>query len=169
MIGYLVVLPNQAYSNSRLAESNATNQVTSQSPTVVQVGIDSGSGVNVNLPGYTPYDITVVIGVNNTVKWTNNDNMPHTASAVDGSFDSGNMNAGDSFVHTFDKVGTYDYTCVYHHWMHGSVTVLGGANGTQSEQNVNAISTDEIYGMLAFGTIILLVIVIVLSRSGRKN
>lgn len=169
MIGYLVVLPNQAYSNSGTSQSNSTYQATSQSPTVVQVSIDSGSGLNVNLPGYTPFDITVVIGVNNTVKWTNNDNMPHTVTAVDGSFDSGNMNAGASFVHTFDKVGTYDYTCVYHHWMHGSVAVLAGANSTPSEQNVNALSTDEIYGMLAFGTIILLVIVIVLSRSGRKN
>jgi plastocyanin len=170
MIGYLVVLPNQAYANSSPTQLNASNGTTAQSPTIVQVSIDAGSGVNVNLPGYSPVDITVVIGVNNTVNWTNNDNMPHTVTAVDGSFDSGNLNAGASFTHTFDKMGTFDYTCVYHHWMHGTVTVLPNPNSQNSETNVGGASGDyATYGLLAFGTIILLVFVIVFARPGRKS
>jgi plastocyanin len=74
--------------------------------------------------GYDPDNITVVIGVNNTVVWTNNDNEPHTVTAVDGSFNSGNMNPGDTFTYTFTKPGTYTYTCTYHPWMHGYVTVI---------------------------------------------
>ena len=74
--------------------------------------------------GYNPDNITVVIGVNNTVIWTNNDNEPHTVTASDGSFDSGNMNPGARFAYTFTTPGTYTYICTYHPWMHGYVTVI---------------------------------------------
>jgi len=74
--------------------------------------------------GYNPDNITVVIGVNDTVIWTNNDNEPHTVTALDGSFNSGNMNPGDTYTYTFTKPGTYPYTCTYHAWMHGYVTVI---------------------------------------------
>jgi len=95
-----------------------------QSPTTVQVSIDSGSGMNQKLLGYTPANITVVIGVNNTVKWTNNDSLPHDVAAVDGSFSSGNLNHGKTFVYTFTKPGRFVYYCSYHPWMGGTVTVL---------------------------------------------
>ena len=74
--------------------------------------------------GYDPDNLTVVIGVNNTVIWTNNDNEPHTVTATDGSFDSGNMNPGATFTYTFTKPGVYSYICTYHPWMRGYVTVL---------------------------------------------
>jgi len=74
--------------------------------------------------GYDPDNITVMIGVNNTVIWTNNDNEPHTVTATDGSFDSGNMNPGATFTYTFTKPGVYSYICTYHPWMRGYVTVL---------------------------------------------
>ena len=74
--------------------------------------------------GYDPDNVTVVIGINNTVIWTNNDNEPHTVTATDGSFDSGNMNPGAVFVHTFTSPGSYTYICTYHPWMRGFVTVL---------------------------------------------
>ncbi len=140
MIGYLVVLPNfqgmastvsLSAAGSGLPRLDATQS--GQSPTTVPVSIDSGSGINMKLLGYTPANITVVIGVNNTVQWTNNDNMPHDVSALDGSFDSGNLNRGKSFVYTFTKAGTYVYTCTYHPWMGGTVTVLPAtSNSSQS-------------------------------------
>ena len=40
--------------------------------------------------------------------WTNRDAAPHPATAEDGSFDSGRLDNGDSFSHTFDRPGTYD-------------------------------------------------------------
>ncbi|MGD0423155.1 MAG: cupredoxin domain-containing protein [Candidatus Bathyarchaeia archaeon] len=161
MIGYLVVLANST-SSGGVSQSNTTEGLTAQNSTVVQVSIDKGAGTNVSLPGYTPTDITVVIGVNNTVRWTNNDNMPHTVSATDGSFDSGNMNAGDSFAHTFNETGTFAYICSYHHWMHGSVTVIGLAN----QQNAGASTGFETYGLVAVGIIVLVVILVAFSRSG---
>ena len=65
----------------------------------------------------------MVIGVNNTVQWTNNDIAPHTVTAVDKSFDSGELNTGDTFTYTFTTPGTYQYGCSYHPWMKGTVIV----------------------------------------------
>jgi nitrite reductase (NO-forming) len=79
-------------------------------------------------PFYSPENITVVIGVNNTVTWMNNDDVAHTITATDGSFGSGNLNAGQAWSHTFTAPGTYTYYCSYHSWMKGTVTVIAGSS-----------------------------------------
>jgi plastocyanin len=61
---------------------------------------------------FTPAQLTVKVGT--TVVWTSEDNAPHTVSADDGSFDSGNMKKGDTFEFTFTKAGNYPYYCAYH-------------------------------------------------------
>ena len=40
-------------------------------------------------------------------------------------WDSGLMLSGQSFSHTFDTEGTYDYFCMVHPWMAGTVVVQG--------------------------------------------
>jgi plastocyanin len=97
----------------------------------VKVSIPSGAGNPANPPGYAPDKITLVIGVNNTVTWSNDDTVPHTVTSTSApsgasSFDSGNMNAGDTFTYTFTVPGTYQYHCNYHSWMTGTVTVVQG-------------------------------------------
>jgi len=93
-------------------------------PTANAVHVSIFPGAGSYATGYDPDNITVVIGINNTVIWTNNDNEPHTVTAKDGSFDSGNMDPGATFTYTFTKPGTYLYICTYHPWMHGYVTVV---------------------------------------------
>jgi plastocyanin len=61
---------------------------------------------------FTPAQLTVKVGT--TVVWTSEDNVPHTVTADDGSFDSGNMKKGDTFEFTFTKAGKYPYYCAYH-------------------------------------------------------
>ncbi len=99
----------------------------STAPNAVQVSIYSGSSNSANPPGYTPDKITLVIGVNNTVTWTNNDSVHHTVTTTSApasaSFNSGNMNAGESCTHTFTVPGTYQYDCAYHVWMTGTIVV----------------------------------------------
>lgn len=93
----------------------------------VPVSIYSGSSNSANPPGYTPDSMTLVIGANNTVTWTNNDSVHHTVTTTSapsgGSFDSGNMNAGATCTHTFTIPGTYQYDCTYHTWMTGTIVV----------------------------------------------
>jgi plastocyanin len=86
-------------------------------------GETTGAQAAVTIKDYafTPATLTVAAGT--TVTWTNNDAVPHTATASDGSFDSGNLNPGQSFSFTFSTPGTYPYVCQYHAGMQGTIVV----------------------------------------------
>jgi plastocyanin len=58
-----------------------------------------------------------------TVTWTNNDYTPHTVTADNNSFNSGNLSYGSTFSHTFSNSGTFKYHCSIHTGMTGSVVV----------------------------------------------
>jgi len=66
---------------------------------------------------------TLTIRVGDTVRWLNDDALPHTVSARDGSWDSGNLAPGASFERTFDSAGSYAYLCRYHPGMVGTIEV----------------------------------------------
>ena len=65
-----------------------------------------------------------------TITWTNNGNHPHTVTADDGSFDSGTLQPGKSFSHTFWNPATVPYHCSIHPLMTGSVSVGQSDGGT---------------------------------------
>jgi amicyanin len=65
----------------------------------------------------------LVVKVGTTVEWTNNDPLPHTVTATDKSFDSGLIQPGKTYRHTFTKAGTFNYFCVPHPFMKGIVVV----------------------------------------------
>jgi plastocyanin len=73
---------------------------------------------------YSPQNITVVIGVNNTVTWVSRSISFDTITSDTGLFDSGNIAPGKTYSYTFEAPGVYGYDCVYHPWMVGTVTVL---------------------------------------------
>ncbi len=81
----------------------------------------AGTSVEIKDYAFTPPTLTVPTGT--TVTWTNNDAVPHTATAQDGSFDSGNLNPGQSYSFTFSTPGTYSYVCQYHGGMQGTIVV----------------------------------------------
>jgi plastocyanin len=61
------------------------------------------------------FDAEVVrVPVGTQIEWRNVGRNPHTVTADDGSFDSGDMQNGDEFSWTFDKPGVYRYYCKYH-------------------------------------------------------
>jgi plastocyanin len=99
--------------------------------TGVKVSMPKGAANPAGAPGYSPDKLTVVIGVNNTVTWSNDDTAPHTVTSTSvpsgaQSFNSGNMNAGATYTYMFTVPGTYQYGCQYHSWMVGNVTVIQG-------------------------------------------
>jgi plastocyanin len=63
------------------------------------------------------------VKVGTTVTWTNDDNQMHTVTAVDGSFDSGFVEQGNSFSYTFAETGEFEYYCLPHPWMRAKVIV----------------------------------------------
>ena len=76
---------------------------------------------------YNPEAINISTGT--TVEWINEDPAMHTAtsggptSGADGVFDSEILNIGDTYQFTFADVGNYDYYCILHPWMIGTVNV----------------------------------------------
>ena len=71
---------------------------------------------------YSPTDVTVAAGAE--VTWTNDDDAPHTVTFEDDAVTSSEeMAKGDTFSATFDKAGTYSYTCAIHPDMKATVTV----------------------------------------------
>jgi len=90
------------------------------------VSIPQGAGFQ--QPGQVYYDSNLVtVAIGNTVSWVNDDEQVHTVTSgtptggPDGLFDSGLISSGDSFHQTYDTVGTFDYYCIVHPWMQGTV------------------------------------------------
>jgi plastocyanin len=73
---------------------------------------------------YSPQNLVVVIGVNSTVTWVSHSTSYDTITSDSGLFDSGLIQPGGTFSHSFSTPGVFQYHCAFHPWMVGSVTVL---------------------------------------------
>ncbi|HKT21747.1 MAG TPA: plastocyanin/azurin family copper-binding protein [Nitrososphaerales archaeon] len=101
-------------------------------PATSTINIASGTGSNQAL-NFNPSSITVVIGKNNTIQFTNSDSTTHTVTftgapsgvSLSTISDSG-LSAGTSFTITLTTAGTYQYHCSIHSWMSGTITVVSG-------------------------------------------
>ena len=71
---------------------------------------------------YDPDPVTIQVG--GKVIWMNRDSTPHTATAEDGTFDTGIIEQGKIKSETFKEPGTYAYVCEIHPTMHGTVAVV---------------------------------------------
>jgi plastocyanin len=86
-------------------------------------GPSAPAGTSVRMRGsqFSPPTLTITAG--ETVRWFNDDDLPHTVTATDRSWDSGNLPPGASYERRFDAPGTYSYLCVYHPGMTGTIEV----------------------------------------------
>jgi plastocyanin len=57
------------------------------------------------------------------VRWVNGDQLQHSVTADDGSFDSGLIDPGKVYERVFEKPGDYPYHCTPHPFMQGHVIV----------------------------------------------
>jgi len=106
---------------------------------------------------FTPATITVNQG--DTVTWNNNGPTPHSATANDGSFDTGILKKGQTSSHTFNQAGTFSYFCKPHPFMKATVVVqaaqsgggtggsgssdTGGSSGTSGDTGAAASQSDD--------------------------
>lgn len=66
----------------------------------------------------------VEVSAGDTITWTNQGAVPHTATAEDrGVLQSGPIQPGDSFSQVFNTAGTFNYFCEFHPNMHGTIIV----------------------------------------------
>ncbi len=83
---------------------------------------------------------TVEIRVGDTVTWTNRDSVAHTATARNGSFDTGTLADGESGSVRFTSAGRYRFLCTPHPQMTGTVVVRAARTGVVPPDTSTAVA-----------------------------
>jgi LPXTG-motif cell wall-anchored protein len=125
----------RASTANQSAEQSAASARQAPPPTAGQTShpsaVAAGSGsVTIHDFAFAPGTLTVHVG--DRVTWFNQGPSSHSATANDGSFDTGVLSKGTSGSFTFTTPGTFSYHCTPHPFMHGSITVLAASSGSGS-------------------------------------
>ena len=102
-------------------DSDSTSSSGSASTAAAPATAESTDMIDIADFKYMPEAVTVSAGTK--VTWTNSDDAAHTATADDDSFDTGDLDQGDSKTITLDEPGTYSYFCRFHPFMKATVEV----------------------------------------------
>jgi plastocyanin len=118
----------QAYATFNVFVSEPTGNVTPATDTSTNPPPNTVYINGLESPFFTPDVLNIKAGT--TVTFVNTDGNTHTVTSVkpgttdaDGTFDSGYIKAGKTFTFTFNTPGTYDYICMIHTHMHGTIIV----------------------------------------------
>ena len=82
---------------------------------------ESQGNVSIIQTGYVPQVLTVPAGT--SILWTNLDSV-HTSTSLQGLWDSGVLDVGESFEYNFQNVGVYPYYDSIHDWLFGTIKVV---------------------------------------------
>lgn len=101
--------------------------VTSVAVLTVSVSIGSSAvpkihDVNIKFFKFEPEHIAVKAG--DTIRWTNKDLAPHTATAREGSWDTGEIVKGDSLSIVVREGMETSYFCAFHPHMAGTIDLV---------------------------------------------
>lgn len=99
---------------------NALASITTIATTTTSV--PQTSAVTIQNFAFNPSSLTIKVGT--TVTWTNQDSSTHTITSDSGNeLNSGNIPSGQTYSHTFNSVGIFNYHCSIHTYMRGTITV----------------------------------------------
>ena len=85
---------------------------------------EAAKAEKVSIVEFTYEPDPVVVQAGGKVTWQNEDAAPHTATADDGSWDTGTIEQGKIGSETFKDAGTFAYFCEIHPDMRGTVEVV---------------------------------------------
>lgn len=80
------------------------------------------AAVKVSMYAFMPDTLTVRVGTR--ITFTNHDQTAHSATALNGAFDTGTINPGQSKTIIVRRPGSYPYHCVFHAFMTGTIKVV---------------------------------------------
>ena len=107
-------------------------------------------GVDIRASVFSPQNININLG--DTVRWhaveynSDPNNYQHsTTENTTGAplWDSGLLNNGTYFAHTFTQAGTYNYHCSSHPSMYGTVVVSSSSGPSLASIGINVAGTDD--------------------------
>lgn len=175
--------------NATITGNMTMSVTTTASSTNTSGGSSSNNTVLILNYAYVPADLSVPVGT--TVTWINQDSVGHTVTEGNPNspkaanlriFDSSGeavtgkvalMGGGESWSYTFTTQGTYEYYCIVHPYMIGHITV-GSASGTQGASYSDltnftiTLTGQSLVGLGAFGIVVLVAIMLLFARSGKK-
>ena len=99
---------------------------------IVYVSVVEGSLDPANEGFFAPEEIIIVLGINHTIVWTNDDpGILHTVTSIDRSSEFGEAAAANNYIdpgsswnYTFTHPGEFKYKCTPHPHMMGVIHVL---------------------------------------------
>jgi plastocyanin len=119
--------PAQPAVTATTATAIPTQGVTTPFPTMVITPVRTASvsdnTITIVKNTFKPADMTVKVG--STVRWVNADDHPHRIEFEDKAFTTSTflLGASQSASQRFDKAGLYNYSCMIHPYMQGTITV----------------------------------------------
>jgi plastocyanin len=111
-------------------------------PALAQSNVAPAAMVEASPTDISAWGFAGVVPVGGTVTWTNFGAQSHTATASDGSFDSGLVSPSASGSVTFATPGTFAYICSVHPTMKGFVVVSADATSATTLAMVEPNSAD---------------------------
>lgn len=119
--------PTGAINTARNSQTGSVSSSVDRSIVIVIIPKNSSIFGGAN---FTPSEFTVVIGVNNTIEWINEDVLSaHSVTALEvptgfAKFDPVIIGSGQTFTMKLTVPGTYIYYCLWHPgWLRGTITV----------------------------------------------
>ena len=100
---------------------------------------DSTTTVEILNNAFNPPQLNVAPGT--TVTFVNRDSVPHTVTADNGLFDSGQLAPGASYPVVLEGAGTVTYHCKLHPEMRGSIVV--GEGGQAGETGITTTPPNQ--------------------------
>ena len=122
----IATVPNKKKTGSNQGKKTGSNQGNSSLGVgkTVKVSIKKGTPTATDPSGFVFVPANLNIQKGDTVIWSNPTAAPHTVTAADGSFDSGNFGQGKTFKQTFNQSGvTVTYKCKNHPGQVGTINV----------------------------------------------
>ncbi|MEK7620274.1 MAG: cupredoxin domain-containing protein [Patescibacteria group bacterium] len=121
-------VPDGFFSNYRLgSDLEMASQFDADAEEADAFSIDADKGLQTYLTvsiadnEFSPSELTLDAG--RAVRFVNDGDTKHTASADDGSWGTGTLNPGENFTRYFREEGDYDFHCAYHSSMTGTLVV----------------------------------------------
>ena len=119
----LVIVMMAAGPNSFDVTSEATAASENEGTPASQVAKVPATDVQVKIDNYAFEPATITVPTGTSIRWVNRDEMVHNVVASDKSFKSKVLDTNEEFRYTFEKPGTYSYSCSIHPKMTGKIVV----------------------------------------------
>jgi plastocyanin len=116
--------PTKLISSLAPSSSEPSADTTKNSDTTIEIPINAQNPSSNQF--YVPRNGTVVAG--SQVTWINKDTVLHTATADDGSFDTGFISPGQKTTIMVNGQGTKGYYCLPHPWMRATLLVSASSS-----------------------------------------